>query len=281
MPNAIAYRTDWMRESTGSDRFPETTDQLLEAFRELKADGHPYGAPAGQSFGDPKTLWNAVLWSYGAKEVAEDGKTPLINSDQTREALEWAQRFWRDCCDESGLSWDDNSNNRFYASEAIGATQNGASIYITAKRDNPQLAGLTSHAPFPKGPRGDQGSVCLTLTHMVMNYSRNLDAAKEFVVWLMEREQYSPWLGVTGGYDAGPLRAYESDPVWNQDPKMRPFLDSAKVTRWVGWPGPPTRATSEADSKFVIVNMFARVFQGRSPRDSMAQAEQELRGIYR
>lgn len=279
VPNAITFRTDWLK-AAGADKFPTTIDDFLTVGKKLKSAGHNYGAPAGHSFGDPKTFWMAVLWAWGGKEVDTDGKTVAINSPETLKALEWSSQFWKDACDPDGLSWDDNSNNRFYAAEQIWATQNGASIYINALKQAPDLAKNSDNAPFPKGP-GGQGVVTLSLTHAVMNYSKNVGAAKEFVMWLMDKKQYDAWMDAGNGYTAGPLKAYESHPVWGKDPKMKPFLDTAKESRWVGWPGPPSRATSDADQKYIIVDMFARVFQGTSPKDSIGQAEQALQAVYK
>ena len=36
--------------------------------------------------------------------------------------------------DEGGLAWDDTNNNRAFLSGTISATNNGASIYIEAKK---------------------------------------------------------------------------------------------------------------------------------------------------
>jgi len=43
--------------------------------KKLKAAGHPYGQTAGHTFGDAPGWWYPYLWSWGGKEVAEDGKT--------------------------------------------------------------------------------------------------------------------------------------------------------------------------------------------------------------
>ena len=97
----------------------------------------------------------------------------------------------------------------------------------------------------------------------------------------MEKEQYTPWLRACAGYDAGALKAYEDNPVWKDDPKLLPLLEAARNGRWPGWPGPPTRAAAESDARYVVVDLFARVLQGTAPRDSMAQAEQALREVYK
>ena len=114
-----------------------------------------------------------------------------------------------------------------------------------------------------------------------MSYSRNIGTARAFIAWLLEKEQYTPWLRAGAGYDAGALKAYEDNPAWKEDPKLLPLLEAARSGRWLGWPGPPTRAAAESDARYVVVDLFARVLQGTAPRDSMAQAEQALREVYK
>jgi multiple sugar transport system substrate-binding protein len=52
------------------------------------------------------------LWSWGGKEVEADGKTVVLNSQETVESVKFATGLWKDSCDEGGLAWDDTSNNR-------------------------------------------------------------------------------------------------------------------------------------------------------------------------
>jgi multiple sugar transport system substrate-binding protein len=42
--------------------------------------------------------------------------------------------FWNDCYDPGGLAWDDSSNNRAFLAGTVSSTNNGASIYLEAKK---------------------------------------------------------------------------------------------------------------------------------------------------
>lgn len=278
-PNAIHWRTDYFK-ANGYDKFPGTFDDWMPVGKKLKDYGKPYGAAAGHSYGDPKIMWYGVLWAFGGKEVEKDGKTVAINSPETLKALEWASQFWKAACDEDGLSWDDSDNNTFYLAGKISATMNGSSIYLKAKTDNPDIAKNTDIFPFPKGPAGGN-IINNTNTNIIPTYSKNQSAAKEFLRWFMDKPNFSRWLEAGMGYNTGPTKDYESSSIWTTDPKMKGFLEAAQNSRWIGWPAQPSKETSESEGKFVIVDMFARVFQGTAPKDSIAQAESALKGIYK
>ncbi len=275
--NAWVYRGDWLREE--NLKAPTTFDELRQVGARLKAKGRPAGQSLGHAYGDANTMWYGFLWGYGGKEVEQDGKTVAINSPQTLSAVEAAVQLFREAFDPAVLSWDDTGNNKAFLGEQLAATLNGASIYLTARRQNPQLAEVIEHGVPLKGP-ADQAIIHLNLSHAIMSYSRNIDAAKDFVSWLMQPEQYNRWLEVSGGYNVGPLHAYDNHPVFNKDPKMTPYRDSVRYGRWVGWPGPPNRSASESLSKYIVVDMFAKACQGTAPRDAIVQAEAELRRIY-
>ena len=74
------------------------------------------------------------LWSWGGKEVEADGKTVVLDSKETLELVKFAVPLWKETMDEGGLAWDDTNNNRAFLSGTISATNNGASIYLEAKK---------------------------------------------------------------------------------------------------------------------------------------------------
>src|SRR5262245_55392883 len=136
--NAIAYRKSWLAE-VGAKEFPKTWDEYREVGKKLKAKGKPVGQALGHSFGDPPVFAYAFLWYFGGAEVDQSGKKVVINSKGTLESVKFLQSFWKECCDEGGLAWDDTNNNRAFHAGEIGATLNGASIYIVAKRQKDKI----------------------------------------------------------------------------------------------------------------------------------------------
>src|ERR1700747_1399376 len=131
--NLIAYRKSWFEE-IGLKIFPDTWDGLLDACKKLKAKGRPFGQTAGHTFGDAPLWWYPYLWSWGGKEVEADGKTVALNSKETIESVKFAVPLWKETMDEGGLAWEDTNNNRAFLSGTISATNNGASIYLEAKK---------------------------------------------------------------------------------------------------------------------------------------------------
>jgi multiple sugar transport system substrate-binding protein len=279
--NGVAYRKDIFQE-VGINKPPDTWDEYLEAGAKLKGFGMPVGQTLGHTFGDAPTFAYPLLWSFGGQEVDENGKV-AINSSGTHAACEFLQEFWSKACDESGLAWDDSSNNRAFFAETIAATLNGASIYFVArynpKKAPPGLADKIGHFLNPRGPKGRYHSI-LPFTHSIAQYSKNKDAAKDFVRFLMSKDIYEKYILVQKGYGLGATPDWENHPFWKQDAAVEPYRLNAKFGRNFGWPGPFDRKAAEVQAKYIIIDLFARVAKGDSSKSSIAQAEHELKNVY-
>jgi ABC-type glycerol-3-phosphate transport system substrate-binding protein len=282
----VTYRKSWLAEA-GAEKFPETWDEYRAIGKKLKAAGHPYGQTAGHTFGDAPGWWYPYLWSWGGKEVEPDGKTVVLNSRETIESVKLAVALWTETMDEGGLSWDDSSNNRAFLSGTISATNNGASIYLEAKKkpdsylteSGKPMKDDILHARIPKGP-GGQFALGGGFTDMLMGYSKNQKPAKDFLRWIHSRAVFEEWFTSQQGFTSGATMEWEEDPVWNADPVLRPFKDLPRIGRLEGFAGSPNRKAAEVKTKYIIVDMYAKAIQGMAPADAVKQAHGELVKIY-
>jgi len=281
----IAYRKSWFDE-IGYSKFPETWEQYHDAGKKLKAKGRPLGQTLGHTFGDAPTFSYPYLWSWGGKEVDEKGKV-VLNSKETIESVKFMKTFWKDAFDEGGLAWDDTNNNRAFLSGTISATLNGASIYIETLRkpDQYKTEGVKPmkedirHSPLPKGPKGQFG-FHLFQSHMVMSYSKNQKAAKEFLTWIHTPANYEKWFVSQKGYSTPPTAQWEKHKMWDEDPVMAPFKIAAKLGLSPGYAGPPNRKSAEVLTKYIITDMYAKAVQGMSAEEAVKWAAEEVGKVY-
>ncbi len=282
----VAYRKSWF-EAVGHNTFPETWDALRDAGRKLKAKGQPIGQTAGHTFGDAPAWWYPYLWSWGGKEVEADGRTVVLDSKETVESIKFAVALWKEACDEGGLAWDDTNNNRAFLSGTVSATNNGASIYIEAKRKpttyltekgTPMVQDIL-HARIPKGA-GGQFNLPTPFTDMLMGYSKNQAAAKTFLRWVHSKPAYDAWFTSQQGYSDGATKEWEKHAVWDADPVLRPFRDIPPFGRLAGYAGPPNRKAAEVVTKYIIVDMYAKAIQGMPAEDAAKWAHAEVVKAY-
>jgi multiple sugar transport system substrate-binding protein len=273
------YRTDWFKEA-GVNKFPDTWEDLLAAGRLLKKAGHPFGFELGHGFGDNHGWLYPLFWSYGGREVDRDGKTVLIDSDETAKAVDFCRRFYKETMFEDVLGWTDVNNNKAFFGEQISCTNNASSILVVGKRDFPEIAKVTDHAMNPQGPKG-RYHLLNPVSHAVLTHAPDQAAAKAFLRWLYDDKQLARWLASGDAYYAPFLNGYENLPMWGPEPRYLPYKESLKTSRLHGWPGPPSHAMSESVAKYVLVDMFAKACRGDSTKDVIATASAQLKQIYK
>jgi multiple sugar transport system substrate-binding protein len=273
------YRTDWFKE-VGVTKFPETWEDLLAAGRLLKKKGHPFGFELGHGFGDNHGWLYPLLWSYGGREVDKDGKTVLIDADETAKAIDFCRRFYQETMFEDVLGWTDVNNNKAYLGEQISCTNNASSILVVAKRDFPEIGKVTDHGLNPTGPKG-RFHLLNPQSHALAAHAPDPAAGRAFLRWLYDDKQLSAWLVAGDAYYAPFLHAYDNHPMWNAEPRYIPYRESVKTSHLPGWPGPPSHAMSESVAKYVVVDMFAKACQGESTKSVIAAAVAQLKQIYK
>jgi multiple sugar transport system substrate-binding protein len=286
--NAVAYRRSWFAD-VGAKEFPKTWDEWRAVGKKLKAKGKPVGQALGHSFGDPPTFAYPLLWDFGGAEVDKSGKKVVLNSKVTLESVKFLQAFWKDACDEGGAAWDDTNNNRAFHAGEISSTLNGASIYIVAKRQKdkikdergePMVQDIDHAALMPKGPAG-QFALYVPFQHAIMKYSKNQKLAKDFLKWLHTKANYEKWFQVNEGYNVGPTKAWEEHPMWGKiDKPLQVFRQAVRQARMLGSPGPASAKATEAYTKYIIVDMYAKAVTGTKAEDAVKWAEGELKNIY-
>jgi len=275
------YRTSWVKEA-GYDHIPADLDRFLDLCRKLKKNGHPAGFALGNAVGDANGYASWLLWAHNGYLVDEKGVV-AINRKETIEALKYAKELYPNLI-PGVLSWNDTSNNKAFMAEEISLTFNGVSIYSVLKNDprTAHIAEDTDHAPRPFGLAGKTPASALILNAMVFKHSKHPNAAKEYLRFMMEQEQYDKWLTGCLGYWSQPLKAYAESAVWGSDPKIAIYRDGCANEFWEGYKGPISAAAGAVAANYVLVNMFAAVSSGdATAKDAVSEAERLARRYYK
>jgi multiple sugar transport system substrate-binding protein len=276
--NAFHWRKSWFKE-VGVEKFPATYEELFAVGKKLKDKGRPFGQALGHSFGDPPTWCYAFLWAYGGQEVDAQGKV-VINSPETIKALSVMKQAWKDVFDETGLAWDDTSNNRAFLAEQISGTNNGTSAWFVARKDKSPFFDDIGLDLVPAGPKG-QFLYGGGDSYAIMKYSKNPDAAKAFLRWTMQQDVYQPWFEVNSSYVGGVSAKHDAALPWDKFPASVQIVKQfGPKVRSIGFAGPPNQKASLAWSKYIVVDMFAKACSTDTPEAAAAWAENELKQVY-
>jgi len=280
--NALVYRASHVK-AAGFDAVPKDMAGFLKLCQGLKAKGTPAGFALGNATGDSSwTHW--LVWAHGGKLV--DAKNNVvINSPETIAALEYSKQLYETFIPGT-LSWLDPNNNKAFLDGQLSLTANGISVYYAAKTSKDEkLIEMTKdieHAYFPVGLDGKARELNLVFPMMIFKYSKYPNAAKEYLRFMMEKEQYVPWQEASIGYVCHPLGAYEKSAFWTDDPKKTPYRDCMKNMTPNGYAGSLGYASAACVADFIIPNMVAEAASGsKTPKEAAARAQARAERYYK
>jgi multiple sugar transport system substrate-binding protein len=280
--NALVYRASHVK-AAGFDTVPKDMAGFLKLCQALKAKGTPAGFALGNATGDSSwTHW--LVWAHGGKLV--DAKNNVvINSSETIAALEYSKQLYETFIPGT-LSWLDPNNNKAFLDGQLSLTANGISVYYAAKTSKDEkLIEMTKdieHAYFPVGLDGKARELNLVFPMMIFKYSKFPNAAKAYLQFMMEKEQYVPWQEAAIGYVCHPLAAYEKSAFWTDDPKKTPYRDCMKNMTPNGYAGTLGYASAACVADFIIPNMVAEAASGsKTPKEAAERAQKRAERYYK
>ena len=267
-------------EKAGFKEFPKETGAFLEYCKAMQANKTPAGMAFGHASGDANGWMHWLLWSHGGNLIDENDKV-IINSPETAKAMEYGKALY-DTFIPGTVSWNDSSNNKAFLSGDLYCTNNGISIYVTAKKEAPQIAADMNHAYMPVGPVGKPTELHLSFPVLTFNFTKAPNACKAFIAFMLEASNFNPWMEAAQGYLSHFLLEYDKNPVWTADPKTTPYRDVSKRTMTPAGLGTIGEKAAAAVADFNVVDMFANYVTGRQDlKSSIAGAERQAKRIYR
>lgn len=277
----IWYRKSAVTEA-GFDSIPSDHPTYLKLLQAMKKINKPAGFALGNALGDGNGFANWLVWSHGGYLVDEAGKV-AINSKETIAALNYLKELYPTFVPGT-LSWGDASNNRAYAASDCWLTSNSISLYYALKNDPAAqaIAEDTEQAQVPFGVVGKAPKSSLILNSMVFKHTKFPNAAKAYIQFMMEAEQYDPWLNACRGYWCHTLRAYHDSALWKSDPKLALLQKATESEFWSGFQGPITAATGTVAAEYIMVQMCASVASGQmTPEEAAREAERRAMRHFR
>jgi multiple sugar transport system substrate-binding protein len=278
-------RTDLFQEAGYDWQKVETWDQYREVGAKLKANKHAAGLAISHC-NDANHNWRAIMWCFGASEVAEDGKTVTIDTPEMREFLKFAKAFYTEANTPEVFAWDDASDNRWLASGVGGYIHDALSSYRSIEGQNKELFEKLAIAHVVKGPKA-QIAMPDSNIFSIWNFApkQNQEAAKAFLKYLFDN--YKEDFVQSTGYNM-PMYAnlfQKPMPILGEDPHLQIVQDyRGSLLDTFGHPGPPTTEATLVLNNYIIPDMVGIAVRGAtedSVGDAINWAKDQLSRIYK
>src|SRR3954453_361003 len=206
--------------------------------------GQPMGVDSSDSFYSFLTFMDA----YNVKLVDDDGKL-LVDDPNVKKGLigaltDYTQPYTKGCVPQSATSWKDPDNNVAFHNKTTVLTHN-ATISIAAKwLDDMNNENLTAEqretakknyyelirtAGFPLKPDGSKMVYSAAVkTGVIFTNARNKARGKEFVKFLLEEENLTPYVEGSLGRWFPVTKEGQERPFWKADPHRQSVYNQFK-----------------------------------------------------
>jgi len=260
-----------------------TYDTMLKAAEACRKAGMPFGIGLGTTADSTDTA-GAMFAAFGAELIDREGNIQ-VKSDNVRAVLEYGQKWVKTLPDDT-IAYDDATDNRALIAGKSALIYNPPSAWAVARRDAPQVAADCWTFPAAVGPKG-RFVPYLAFFWGVWSFSKNKAAAKDLIVYLMERPQVEERTTVVLGFDLPPFDTMNDFKIWEEaePPKgtiynypLRPW-HNARPNVAASWATPEVAV--QIYNSGMLAGMLARLLTGQSIDQVVAWTQTELEGFMR
>lgn len=296
-----------MWSEIGMANGPATWEDLVKAAPELKKKYPNVQIPIGIGLSqdiDSNMAVRDILWCFGGSIQDKEGNL-VLNSPETVAALEYTKRLYSVGMTQAVLSWNAASNNQALNAKETSYILNSISAYRTAQDNKLPVADDIFFTAALKGPTGIQlASEHVMSAYVVWKFSKNQDAAKEFLVALVDASRdgttasklynFPSFYGAAADPGTPANKKIESGKAWiakacHNDPfgskpadKLSVLATADKWSTNLGYPGNANPAEGEIFDTYVLTDMFAKAATGAlSPKDALAEANTRAKEIFK
>src|SRR6266566_3975462 len=225
-------------------------DKVQPAYRQKSgtrnyATGFPMGVDSSDSFYSFLTFMDA----YNVKLVDDSGKL-LVDDPKVKQGLigalkDYTDIYTRGCTPPSSTNWKDPDNNIAFHNKTTLMTHNATISIATKWLDDVNNAALApdvraqakqnyyeniATAGFPNKPDGKPMAYRAAVkVGVIFADSKNKARAKEFVKFMLEEENLTPYVEGALGRWFPVTKAGQERPFWQEDPHRKAVYDQFKA----------------------------------------------------
>ena len=264
-------------------------DDVRKASGQLKQKSGNAAGLAISHCNDSNHNWRAIMWSMGASEVQQDGKTLNVDTKEFRDFLDFAKAFYQEANEPEVFAWDDVSDNRYLGSgqgsfihDAISSLR---SIQPPPDKPDPDAQKLYDSISLRQILNGSAGAHDMVDVdfYAVWQFAKNQEAAKAFL-----HDYLDIWKDAATASTGYNMPFFENlfqkpMPVIGDDPKLQLLQDWRGDDRihTFGYPGPPNAAAQEVLANYHIPDVIGIYVRGNtSLDDTVKEATNRLKPIY-
>jgi multiple sugar transport system substrate-binding protein len=275
----LLNRRDDLLSAKGFADAPKTWDELVQQAKAINNPPKVYGMGFAISNVGDGNLMTTILQSYGGRIADDAGKTCTIDSQPTRDFMNWVTSAYKAGLFPPGVTtWDGAGDNNAYQSGTAGFIANPGSVFLYLQKNDPELMKASKYSALPAGPKLHVAPQNPNV-RAIPTTSKNKDLAKDLLTYLADdtfMEQY-----YTNAIYGPVLNSQKSFKVFTSDPVHQGLLDLALNGTASTYPEVNNAAYAEFQNNFLVPKMIQRVVvDNKSIDDAIKETQSACQAIY-
>ena len=273
----------WYRKSSFEKqnlKVPETWDELLDCAEKLTHDGK-YGMllTASRSHITQQCFYSLIMANGGEITDHETGKQNLFGSDRNLETLKYYAQLAQ-FTPPGSLGYERPDAESAMATGEIDMFIYGSWLGGSLLVNAPEVFADFAVAPVPTN-NGARGSNMGNLDMVVFKASKNQELAKELVMFMMENENYLPWICSNPTSYIPVTKAASESPNYLENENVvavQQIIDVVKQELPYAWVyGVPNPNAGQLEGLSTITYAITRVLlEGMDPAEALSTTATEV-----
>lgn len=278
--NVLFRRTDLLKPAGFTDA-PKTWQELADQGEKAAKPPKTYGLGFALSNVLDGNLTTSMMQAWGGRVADDAGKKCTIDSPETESFLNWVKsQFDAKAFPPGAVTWDGaGDNNSYLAGESVFIANTG-SVYLSMKKEDPDLADATKYSALPAGPKMQVSPVDPRYRVVPTTTSpAGQVLAKDLFASLADDTYMADYMA---NATYGPvLNSQLKYPVYTQSPVHAGLLELAEKGTAPAYPDTANAAYSDYQNAFSTPRMVQRVVVDHvAPKQAMGDAQAACQKIY-
>ena len=276
--NVLYRRTDVL-EAGGYTEAPATWMEMSEMAAASQTPPENYGLGFALSNVGDANMTTTMMQSFGGRVADDAGENCTLDSQGTRDFLEWITTAFEDGLFPPGVAtWDGAGDNTCYQSAACVFIGNPGSVYVYMRDSDPELLEATKFSAFPAGSVM-QVSPANTNFRVIPATSDKQELAKELVEYLLDPEFLKEYYAYS--IYGAVLEDQLGFEVFQDSPVHAGLTDLAISGTPGAYPDVNNAAYAEYQTNYLTPKMVLKVvIDGKSIDDAIAETQTACQEIY-
>ena len=279
-------RKDKLAEK-GITGMPTTWEEVFEVAAQVSDPDNGFyglGIGCGPTDEDGENMFRTIMWNYGSYLFDKEGNITVDNATTVELLQKYKEMYDGGVIPRAASTWDPGGNNSSYLMGESAIVFNAPTLYNALRTDeaNKELFENTEVLTPPGGPDNNT-TLGFCTGFAIMEACDDVDSATQLVKYMLEKEWYNEYVGITAPVFAPLFEDIKEEAEWSDGINAQVISYAENAAGYYGYPIENLKGRAVAAKHyftFPIAEMMNKVVTGTmTPEEAVAHAKSKIEEV--